>query len=73
MKVRRLFQNIIVKEKIAKIAFLMKDVHCPCMQRKLNAHSKIMYTRDNNNLFFKCIAYFFIFITFSDNVKCVLY
>ena len=39
MKVRRLFQNIIVKEKIAKIAFLMKDVHCPCTQLNLKAHS----------------------------------
>ena len=29
-----LSQNIIVKEKIAKITFLMKDVLCPCTLRK---------------------------------------
>ena len=29
-----LSQNIIVKEKIAKITFLMKDVRCPCTLRK---------------------------------------
>ena len=56
MKVRLLFQNLIVKEKIAKIVFLMKDVHFPYTQRKLKAYYKIMYTRDNNNLVFKCIA-----------------
>ena len=38
MKVGSLIQNIKVKEKIAKITFLMKDVHCPCTQRKLKAH-----------------------------------
>ena len=29
-----LSQNIKVKEKTAKITFFIKDVHCPCTQRK---------------------------------------
>ena len=52
MKVRHWSQNIIVKEKIAKIIFLMKDVQIVFAA----AFKKIMHFRENNNLVFKCIA-----------------
>ena len=56
MKNRHMYKNLIVKEKISKITFFMRDVHCSCTPRKLKVQYEIMHFKEDNDLGTKCIA-----------------